>query len=320
MAIRSMLDAPSELKSRVSAQGIAFSKKRIPSFNFGVGQGQGDSWEQYPEGQDVELSIYTPSSSASMAGGQDGPFPTVVWMHGGAMAMLDPSVSTYRTLGYLLASMGVLVVFPHFTNSVDAPFPRGLHDCLSAVHWVFHHQAELGASSQLVVVGDSGGGNLALATALLANKIGFDGIRGVYAMCPSIRGVYPAEDCPSHLEFDNYVLSVTSPLGLLPFKLYTTPLDEDTPSVEESEFTSLMWPSFASAEELRSLPPVVISVNELDPLRDEGLAFARRARKAGAHARAVIRVGTTHGGDMSVGLCDLAHATLADIAFFVKNT
>jgi acetyl esterase/lipase len=61
----------------------------------------------------------------------------------------------------------------------------------------------------------------------------------------------------------------------------------------------LAWPYHASAEMLCGLPPHIISVNELDPLRDEGLAFYRKLLQAGTSVVARTVHGTNHAGDIS---------------------
>ena len=58
------------------------------------------------------------------------------------------------------------------------------------------------------------------------------------------------------------------------------------------------WPLAATDEELSGLPPHVISVNELDPLRDEGLLYYRRLVRAGVPAVGRVVAGTCHGGDL----------------------
>ena len=60
----------------------------------------------------------------------------------------------------------------------------------------------------------------------------------------------------------------------------------------------LAWPLQASMEDLEGLPPHVISVNELDPLRDEGLAYYRKLLAAGVPALARTVHGTPHAGDL----------------------
>jgi acetyl esterase len=64
--------------------------------------------------------------------------------------------------------------------------------------------------------------------------------------------------------------------------------------------------------------PVVISVNECDPLRDEGINFYRLLLDSGVPARARESLGTCHGTEIFPVVCpDVSHATAADIASFV---
>ena len=96
---------------------------------------------------------------------------------------------------------GLVVVGVEFRNGGGKhgayPFPAGLTDCSSALQWVIDNRARLGIST-LIVSGESGGGNLTLATTLKAKRDGLvDQIDGVYAMCPYISGAYASQ--PSEL-------------------------------------------------------------------------------------------------------------------------
>ncbi len=79
----------------------------------------------------------------------------------------------------------------------------------------------------------------------------------------------------------------------------------------------LAWPAFATEDDVRGLPPTVISVNECDPLRDEGIEFYRLLMRAGVAARCVQLMGTIHGSDVFVIACpDISKETAASIARF----
>jgi acetyl esterase/lipase len=77
----------------------------------------------------------------------------------------------------------------------------------------------------------------------------------------------------------------------------------------------------ATDEELAGLPPHVISVNELDPLRDEGLAYYRRLLRAGVPAVGRIVAGTCHGSDLLLPgvLPDVFAASMRDVSGFAKS-
>jgi acetyl esterase/lipase len=71
---------------------------------------------------------------------------------------------------------------------------------------------------------------------------------------------------------------------------------------------------------LAGLPPHVISVNELDPLRDEGLVYYRRLLRAGVSAVGRVVAGTCHGGDVLCGaMPDVYAASLRDVSGFAKS-
>lgn len=80
------------------------------------------------------------------------------------------------------------------------------------------------------------------------------------------------------------------------------------------------WPSFASEEDVAGLPPVVISVNEFDALRDEGINFYRLLLRGGVRARCIKIVGTTHAVEILPGACpDISRDTALRIAEFCKE-
>ena len=93
------------------------------------------------------------------------------------------------------------------SRSFNHPFPSGLNDCLSALKWVYDNKEELGIS-KIIISGESGGGNLSIATALKAKDEGIiNYVDGVYAQCPFISNLYDKKnDLKSLVENDTYFL------------------------------------------------------------------------------------------------------------------
>jgi acetyl esterase len=262
------------------------------------------------DGNEITLYIHRPDGAAT-------PLPCVVHTHGGGMAILrasDPGFVAWRDA---LAATGLVVVGVEFRNAAGVlgphPFPAGLNDCASAAQWVIANRELLGASS-VIISGESGGGNLSIATALKANQEGWiDGIAGVYAQCPYISGAYgdPPADLTSLYENDKYFLDIEN-MGAMA-KTY----DPDGTNATNP----LAWPMHAGPSDLAGLPPHVISVNELDPLRDEGLVYLRKLLHAGVSAVGRTVNGTCHAGDtiFADAMPDVFDATIRDIKGFADS-
>lgn len=264
------------------------------------------------DGNEINLYIHTPADHSP-----DHPLPCIVHTHGGGMVILKAADPGYVRWRDELAATGLVVVGVEFRNGAgelgNHPFPAGLNDCASGAQWVIENQAELGVS-KILVSGESGGGNLAIATTMKAKQDGWvDAIAGVYAQCPYIFGAYgePPVELTSMFENDGYFLGIAN-MGALA-KAY------DPEGVNATN--PLAWPYHASADDVAGLPPHVISVNQLDPLRDEGLAFARTLLDGGVSTVSRTVNGTCHAGDCLFfdAMPDVYRATLRDIKSFADS-
>ena len=262
------------------------------------------------DGNDVTLYISRPDDT-------DVTLPCVVHLHGGGMAFLSAADTGYMRGREYLAATGLVVVGVEFRNSGGKlgphPYPAGLNDCAVAVRWVATNRNELGVT-HVVVSGESGGGNLTLAVSHKAKREGWlSDIAGFYAQCPFISNLWleQPEDLPSLKENDDYFMSC---LGLaLMGSIY------DPDGLHSNDATC--WPLAATDDELTGMPPHVISVNELDPLRDEGLLYYRRLVRAGVSAIGRVVAGTCHGGDLILAgvLPDVFAASMRDLSGFAKS-
>ncbi len=259
------------------------------------------------DGNDIRLFVHRPT-------GGDGPLPGILHFHGGSMVMLSAADAVYGRWRDELAALQLVVVGVEFRNAAGAlgchPFPAALNDCSSALEWMDTHREDLGVG-KLVVSGESGGGNLALATTLRASREDRLGmIDGVYAQCPYISGAYanPPLDLASMQENDGYFL-VMELMGY-----FVEAYDPGGANLTNP----LAWPWHASVDDLSGMPPHVISVNELDPLRDEGLDYFRKLRQAGVSGYSRTVNGTCHVGDLLFpgALPEAYAATGRDLAGF----
>ena len=261
------------------------------------------------DGNDVTLYISRPDRA--------GLLPAVVHLHGGGMAIGSATDVGYMRGREYLAATGLVVVGVEFRNSGGKlgphPYPAGLKDCAAGVRWVSANRSDLGVT-HLIVSGESGGGNLTLTVALQAKRQGWlDEIAGVYAQCPYIsNGWHEApDDLLSLQECDGYFINRQQ------LAVMGTIYD---PTGENAR-DATAFAGMATDEELVGLPPHVISVNELDPLRDEGLVYYRRLVRAGVPAVGRMVVGTCHGGDLLFPgvMPEVFAASMRDVSGFAKS-
>jgi acetyl esterase len=263
-----------------------------------------------PDGNTINLQVIRPDTDETV--------PCVYYIHGGGMASLSCYDGMYRGWGKIIAANGVAVVMVDFRNSVTAssvpevaPFPAGLNDCVSGLKWVAANAGHLNIDpARIIVAGESGGGNLTLATGLKLKRDGELGlIKGLYALCPYIRGEWPTPECPSSTENNGILLDLHDNRGAMGYGIEAF-----------NERNPLAWPSFATVEDVAGFPPTVISVNECDPLRDEGINFYRLLLEAGVPARGRQVMGTSHGTEIFTIACpDISRDTARDIAAFCRG-
>jgi acetyl esterase/lipase len=262
-----------------------------------------------PDGNDITLYVSRPDRAATL--------PALVHLHGGGMAIGSATDACYSRGREYLAATGLVVIGVEFRNSAGKlgphPYPAGLNDCAAGVRWTYANRGELGVS-HLIVGGESGGGNLTLAVAHKAKREGWlPEIAGLYAQCPflSNRWAEAPDELTSLRECDGYFLSLQQ--CALIGSIY------DPTGEYANDATA--FAGMATDEELAGLPPHVISVNELDPLRDEGLLYYRRLVRAGVPAVGRVVAGTCHAGDLLLpgAMPDVFAATMRDVSGFAKS-
>jgi acetyl esterase len=269
-----------------------------------------ERFQSSPDGNWINIQYIRPDTDAKL--------PCVYYIHGGGMTVMSCYDGMYRAWGKIIAAEGVAVAMVDFRNALRAssapevaPFPAGLNDCVSGLKWVHANAAALNIDpARIIVAGESGGGNLALATGLKLKRDGEIGlVKGLYALCPYIAGSWPQPQYPSSTENNGIFLDLHNNRGAMAY------------GVDAFEARDpLAWPAFAAADDVKGLPPVVISVNECDPLRDEGVVFYRLLLANGVAARCRQVMGTVHGTEIFAICCpDISRDTASDIANFARR-
>jgi acetyl esterase/lipase len=235
-----------------------------------------DRWITVPaEVGDVRVRIVRPPKAV-------GTLPVILYMHGGGW-VLGNAQTHDRLVRELAVGTGAAVVFVEYERSPEAHYPVAIEQGYATAQWIVRE----GAANRLdpermAVAGDSVGGNMTAALALMANERG--DVRFVQQSM-----YYPvtdaAMDTGSYEQFaEGYFLTAK---GMAWF------WDAYLPDVERRSepFAS---PLRASDAQLAGLPPAFLIVDEADVLRDEGEAYAARLRDAGVPITTVRYDGITH--------------------------
>jgi acetyl esterase/lipase len=230
-----------------------------------------------------------------------GPLPVILYMHGGGWVLGNADTHD-RLVRELAVGTGAAVVFVEYDRSPEAHYPVAIEQGYATAQWI----TKEGASNQLdpdrmAIAGDSVGGGMTAALALMANERG-----DVKFVQQSM--YYPvtdaAMDTGSYEQFaEGYFLMAK---GMAWF------WDAYLPDTERRSepFAS---PLRASDDQLAGLPPAFVAVDEADVLRDEGEAYAARLRAARVPVTTVRYNGITHDFMMLNPLSD-TRATRAAVA------
>ncbi len=222
--------------------------------------------------EDLALRVYQPDGDRRRG--------ALVYFHGGGWVIGDLD-SHDETCRRLCQGAGVTVIAVHYRRAPETTYPGAVEDCYAATRWVAEHAAELGVdASRIAVGGDSAGGNLAAAVALMARD------RGGPALCFQLL-IYPvtAADFSTASYAENGTGYLLSRRGMEWF------WDQYVPDLKQRH-----EPYAAPLQgSLENLPPALVQTAEFDPLRDEGEAFARALKQAGVDTRLTRYDGLIHG-------------------------
>ncbi|MEU9213755.1 alpha/beta hydrolase [Streptomyces sp. NPDC048415] len=214
--------------------------------------------------------------------GAEGTLPVILYIHGAGWVF--GSADTHDRLVRELAVVAdAAVVFPEYDLSPEVRYPVAIEQNYTVAKWVVEQGATKGLDgSRLAVAGDSVGGNMATALALMAKE------RGDVPLVQQVL-FYPVTD--ANFDTGSYHQFATGYFlrrdGMQWFwDQYTTS------ETERAEITAS--PLRASTEQLAGLPPALIITGEADVLRDEGEAYANKLREAGVPVTAVRFQGIIH--------------------------
>ena len=224
-----------------------------------------------PAGQ-LPIRIYTPAGA--------GPFPIVVYFHGGGWVLADKNVYDGGARG-LAKEANAVVVSVDYRLAPEAKFPAQHDDALATYKWAAANVAVLnGDVKRLALAGESAGGNLALATAIGARDQGLPAPMHVLSVYPIAQATNLST--PSYLDSEKAKPLNKPMMGWFADQVFANPADKRDPRI-----------ALVDAD-LKGLAPVTLISARIDPLRSDADLLAAALKKAGVKTEHKVYDGVTH--------------------------
>jgi len=221
---------------------------------------------------DIPARIYTPHGN--------GPFGLVVYFHGGGWVIgnLDTHDGVCRDLAH---HSGCIVASIDYRLAPEHKFPAAAEDCYAATRWLAANGTAGADPRRMAVAGDSAGGNLAAAVALMARDRGGAELRYQVLIYPVTDAACDTASCRENA--DGYFLTTVMMRWFWNHYL-NEDADRDNP-----------YACPLRARDVGNLPPALVITAEFDPLRDEGESYATRMSEAGVPVQLKRYEGMIHG-------------------------
>ncbi|MFE2145478.1 alpha/beta hydrolase fold domain-containing protein [Streptomyces sp. NPDC059456] len=231
------------------------------------------------DGPDVPILLLRPQNAP-------GPLPVIMWFHGGGQ-VLGYAAQDAPWLKPLCAALGCAVVSVDFRLAPETPAPGAAEDGYTAYRWLSDNVADLGLDPARVgLAGQSGGGGIAAATALL--------IRDRGAATPLFQLLmYPMLDDRNTTDSSHEITDIGIWDRATNILAWQAILGD---RVGTDDVTS--YCAASRATDLAGLPPTFIGVGELDLFRDENLDYAARLRAQGVPVELHLYPGAYHAFDL----------------------
>lgn len=256
---------------------------------------------------DITLRVYTPHGT--------GPFPIFIFIHGGGWVL--GNLDTHdRHCRYISAFAECITLSVDYSPAPDHPFPTAVEECFAVCTWASRHSAELGGRAgppgaggrqgPIAVGGDSAGGNLSAAVALLARERGFTGIGFQLLMYPALN--LAEQNTESYELFkDGYGITKEDTEWFI---------DQYVPE-KQDRFNPLASPLLSSRA--AGLPPAHIITAGHDTLRDDGKLYAEKLRSAGVRVTEKCYEDQLHGFLNYDGIFDTAKTAFREMSTHLKE-
>ena len=259
------LETVAELTQEIRRCSVYPALKQVRVFHSSVAR----------EGYAVPIRVFVPE--------QSGPFPVVVFFHGGGF-MLN-NLDVYDSVHRYLARFGrALIVSVDYRLAPEHKFPTGLLDCYAGLEWAAQHATEYGGDiSSITVCGDSAGGNFAASVALMSRDHNGPTIHRQVLIYPLV--AFDLGGTPSRKRYaKGYFLELDEDAA--PLSAYFNDPEREM----EDPYASVLL-----AKSHRGLPSATFISAECDPILDQALIYAARLEDEGVPVEFHLFQGMLHG-------------------------
>jgi len=267
----------------LNAEMLPMARAAQASFDFGAAGEASDVEVAATKiaGSELGVMIYRPRRLA-------GPLPCIFHIHGGGY--VTGSASRMEPIHRKLCdSAECAIVSIDYRLAPETPAPGPLEDCYAGLKWLYAAAEGLGIDTKRIgVMGESAGGGLAAALALLARDRGEYSLAFQHLIYPMLddRTCVTPDPHPFTGEFiwtpKSNTFGWASLLGVAPG------------STGVSEYAAP-----ARASDLTKLPRTFISTGALDLFLEEDIEYARRLMRCGVPVELHVYPGAYHGFDLA---------------------
>ncbi|MGY8903327.1 MAG: alpha/beta hydrolase [Burkholderiales bacterium] len=219
----------------------------------------------------IPARVYTPDGA--------GPFPVIVYYHGGGWVIADKQTYDGGARG-LAKQANAVVVSVDYRQAPEYKFPAAWDDAFAAYKWTLANAASIkGDPKKLALAGESAGGNLAMATAIAVRDAGLQAPLHVLA-------VYPVAQTSTNTE--SYIENaIAKPLNREMIKWFVGHMTNSPADLKDPRLQLI-------DAKLAGLPSVTIINAQIDPLRSDGAKLEAALKTAGVPVERKSYDGAAH--------------------------
>jgi acetyl esterase len=280
-----------EIRENLDKTFLKFSNRPIPFSNI-------NNMTLEINNDKIPVRIYTPKEGEIL--------PIIIYLHGGSW--FSGNLEVYDNLCRKLSkNTNAIVISVAYRLAPENPFPDGLNDVYNTLKWTYENAENInGDKKRIAIAGDSAGGNLSAAVSLMARDQ-----KGPRITCQVL--MYPATN-PSDLTSQSWhnfsnAFNVSNKDMEKYISLY----------VPEKEDRKNQYVSPLLAKDFRGLPDTLVVTVEIDPLYDEGEAYASKLKEAGNEVNIISVSGIPHGFITMDKITHKADETLNQVSVYIKN-